>query len=141
MSNVILGIESLSPVLLVLCYICNKCLLVGERRMEFISLESVFFCVKVTGNKSCERVIGTGSFPSSGIFLARQGREDETTPPVILQGCVLTLLLWVLGLLLKKLLCFRKLRWQRVNPVAGKSTLEQSRGCVHVIEEGFFLTA
>lgn len=42
MSNVILGIASLSPVLLVLCYICNKCLLVGERRMEFISLENVW---------------------------------------------------------------------------------------------------
>lgn len=41
MSNVILGIASLSPVLLVLCYICNKCLLVGERRMEFISPETV----------------------------------------------------------------------------------------------------
>lgn len=44
MSNVILGIESLSPVLPVLCYICNKCLTAGESRMEFISLERVCLC-------------------------------------------------------------------------------------------------
>lgn len=41
MSNVILGIESLSPVLLVLCYICNKCLLVGEANGVYFTRECV----------------------------------------------------------------------------------------------------
>lgn len=75
MSNVILGIASLSPVLLVLCYICNKCLLVGERRMEFISPERV--CLGVKGTGRAEKGTGTGSFPSPGALLARNGREDE----------------------------------------------------------------
>lgn len=74
MSNVILGIASLSPVLLVLCYICNKCLLVGERRMEFISLENGWVS---KGLEELKRVTGTGSFPSTGAALARNGRENE----------------------------------------------------------------
>lgn len=41
MSNVILGTESLSPVLLVLCYICNKCLLVGEENGVYFPRECV----------------------------------------------------------------------------------------------------
>lgn len=72
MSNVILGIASLSPVLLVLCYICNKCLLVGEENGVYFTRERVS-----KGLEELKRVPGTGSFPSTGAVLARKGRENE----------------------------------------------------------------
>lgn len=88
MSNVILGIESLSPVLLVLCYICNKCLLVGEENGVYFTRECVLVskCLEIIAG----RVIGIGSLPSTGVFLYRKGREDEILTSAILQGFVLT---------------------------------------------------
>lgn len=74
MSNVILGIESLSPVLLVLCYICNKCLALGDSRMEFISLESVLVSMvsEVIAGLICSRKYS--KYSSMG---QKKGRKDD----------------------------------------------------------------
>lgn len=74
MSNVILGIESLSSVLLVLCYICNKCLALGDSRMEFISLESVLVSMvsEVIAGLICSRKYS--KYSSMG---QKKGRKDD----------------------------------------------------------------
>lgn len=75
MSNVILGIESLSPVLLVLCYICNKCLALGDSRMEFISLESVL--VSMVSEVIAAGLICSRKYSKYSSMGQRKGRKDD----------------------------------------------------------------
>lgn len=87
MSNVILGIESLSPVLLVLCYICNKCLLAGEENGVYFPRE----CVLVSERLEMDswKGMARGGFPGAELCgYEGEGRWSCNTRS--LQGFVLT---------------------------------------------------